>query len=120
MAFWVVESRVRDPLVDPAVLRQPHMTAANAVGFCMQFVSTGVTVLVAIWLQEGLGARRCCRCGATPMTLPITVASLLAGRLVQRFGARTLVIAGTVAVAVGTAGIGAGALSGAYPPSCPD
>ena len=120
VAFWFVESRVPEPLVDPAVLRQPQMAAANAVGFCMQFVSTGVTVLVAIWLQEGLEASALLAGVALlPMTLPITVASLLAGRLVQRFGARTLVIAGAATVAVGTAGIGLGALSGAYPPVVP-
>ena len=97
VAFWFVESRVPEPLVDPAVLRQPQMAAANAVGFCMQFVSTGVTVLVAIWLQEGLRASALLAGVALlPMTLPITVASLLAGRLVQRFGARRLVITGAV------------------------
>jgi MFS family permease len=120
VAFWFVESRVPDPLVDPAVLRQPQMAAANAVGFCMQFVSTGVTVLVAIWLQEGLRASALLAGVALlPMTLPITVASLLAGRLVQRFGARRLVIVGAVTVAVGTAAIGLGALSGSYPPVVP-
>ncbi len=119
-AFWAVESRVRDPLVDPVVVRQPNLTAANVVGFCMQFVSTAVTVLVAIWLQEGLGASALLAgLALLPMTLPLTVASPLAGRFVPRLGARRLVIAGTVTVAVGTAGIGAGALSGTYPAVVP-
>ncbi len=88
------------------------MAAANAVGFCMQFVSTAVTVLVAIWLQEGLRVSALSAgLALLPMTLPVTVAAPLAGRWVPRFGARRLVITGTVAVAVGTAAIGAGALS---------
>jgi DHA2 family methylenomycin A resistance protein-like MFS transporter len=111
---------VPEPLVDPAVLRRPEMAAANAVGFCMQFVSTAVTVLVAIWLQEGLRVSALTAgLALLPMTLPVTVAAPLAGRLVPRFGARRLVIAGTVAVAVGTAAIGAGALSGRYGPVIP-
>ena len=120
LAFWAVESQVPDPLVDPAVLRRPEMAAANAVGFCMQFVSTAVTVLVAIWLQEGLRVSALSAgLALLPMTLPVTVAAPLAGRWVPRFGARRLVITGTVAVAVGTAAIGAGALTGRYGPVIP-
>ena len=85
LAFWAVESQVPDPFVDPAVLRRPEMAAANAVGFCMQFVSTAVTVLVAIWLQEGLRVSALSAgLALLPMTLPVTVAAPLAGRWVPR------------------------------------
>lgn len=120
VAFWRVESRARSPLVDPAVLRRPEMAAANAVGFCMQFVSTAVTVLVAIWLQEGLRVGPLSAgLALLPMTVPVMIAAPLAGRLVPRFGARRLVIAGTAAVAVGTAVVGAGANTGSYGPVAP-
>lgn len=118
--FWRIEARAREPLVDPQVLRRPEMAAANVVGFCMQFVSTAVTVLLAIWLQEGLRVSPLqAGLALLPMTLPVMVASPLAGRLVPRFGARRLVIVGTAAVAVGTALIGFGALTGRYGPVAP-
>ncbi len=120
LAFWRIEARARDPLVDPAVLRRPAMAAANAVGFCLQFVSTAVTVLVAIWLQEGLLVSPLqAGLALLPLTVPVMIASPLAGRFVPRWGARRLVIGGTATAAVGTALIGAGALTGHYPPVVP-
>ncbi len=120
VAFWLVESRVHDPLVDPLVLRRRELAAANGVGFSMQFVSTAVTVLFAIWLQEGLGVSALqTGLALLPMTIPVTVAAPLAGRFVPRFGARRLVVAGTATVAVGTVVVGAAALSGSYWPAIP-
>ena len=95
LCAWLrIEAREPDPLVDPAVLRGP-MLGANFVAFCVPFVLTGLSVLLAIYLQNVLGYSALAT-GALllPMTIPLFVGSLLAGWLLSRIGARTLVTTG--------------------------
>ena len=114
-ALPAVEARVAQPLVDLRVLRVPATAAANGVGFCAQFVSTGFTVLVAIYLQDSLGYSPL-QTGALllPMTVPLLVGSPAAGRLVGRLGARRLTTIGMGLVSAGVLGVGLGAGSGGY------
>ena len=88
-AWMRIEAREPDPLVDPAVLRGP-MLGANFVAFCVPFVLTGLSVLLAIYLQNVLGYSAL-ETGALllPMTIPMFAGSLLAGWLLSRIGART-------------------------------
>jgi EmrB/QacA subfamily drug resistance transporter len=118
--FWAIERRVDAPLVDPRMLRRRELAAANGVGFCAQFVSTGFTVLVAIYLQSELGYSPLAT-GALllPMTVPLLIASPLSGRLVERFGSRRLSAAGMGLVAVGVAAVAGGATTGRLGPLLP-
>ncbi len=118
--FAAVERRTSAPLVDLAVLRGRASATANGVGFAAQFVSTALTVLVAIYLQDGLGESPLAT-GALllPMTLPLLIGAPLAGRLVPRFGTRALVAVGMGLVAVGTIAVGLAALGSGYPPLIP-
>ena len=112
-AFWALEHRVDAPLVDPQTLRRRELASANGVGFCAQFVSTGFTVLVAIYLQRELHYSPLAT-GALllPITIPLLISSPLSGRLVERFGARRLVAAGMGLVAAGVAEVAVGATAG--------
>ena len=113
VGFWALEQRVDAPLVDPRMLRRRELAAANAVGFCAQFVSTGFTVLVAIYLQSELHYSPLAT-GALllPMTIPLLIASPLSGRLLERAGARLLTTAGMALVAAGVAWVAIGATGG--------
>ncbi len=113
IGFWRLERRVDAPLVDPRVLRRRELAAANGVGFCAQFVSTGFTVLVAIYLQDELHYSPLAT-GALllPMTIPLLIASPLSGRLLERAGARLLTTAGMALVAAGVAWVAIGATGG--------
>lgn len=109
-AFLRIERRRTDPLVDPAVLRGP-MLGANFVAFCVPFALSGLSVLLAIYLQNVLDYSPL-ETGVLmlPVTIPGLVGSLMAGSLMARLGARTVVPGGMLLAALGIflAGLGAG------------
>ncbi|MDX6582624.1 MAG: hypothetical protein QOI10_1808 [Solirubrobacterales bacterium] len=118
---WVrIEARQEHPLVDPAVLHGP-MLGANFVAFCVPFVLTGLSVLLAIYLQLVLGFSAL-ETGALllPMSIPMFAGSLLAGWLLSWIGARTLVTTGMLGAAAGVFLVGVGADAGSeYLPLLP-
>ena len=114
-AFVAIELRVDSPLVDLSIFRHRGPAAANAVGACAQFVSTSLTVLVAIYLQDDLGhSALVTGLMLLPMTLPLAVAAPMGGRLTGRFGAGPVVLVGMTGVTLGTAGVALGGLGGRY------
>jgi EmrB/QacA subfamily drug resistance transporter len=118
--FVSLERRVAAPLIDPAMLRRRTTAAANGVGFCAQFASTALTVLVAIHLQDALDASALAAgLLLLPLTVPVIAGAALGGRLVAIVGVRRLVGCGMLAMGAGTAIIGAGALSARYLPMAP-
>jgi MFS family permease len=96
------------------------MLGANFVAFCVPFVLTGLSVLLAIYLQNVLGFSALAT-GALllPMTIPLFVGSLLAGWLLSWIGARTLVTAGMLGAAAGVFLVGIGAGDDDYLPLLP-
>jgi EmrB/QacA subfamily drug resistance transporter len=120
VAFMRLERQAAAPLIDPVLLRRRASAAADGVGFCAQFASTALTVLVAIHLQEALGASAL-TAGLLllPLTVPVALSAPLGGRLLGTVGARRVVGAGMLAMGVGTAAVGLGALGGHYLPMAP-
>ena len=119
-AWLRIEAREPDPLVDPAILRGP-MLGANFVAFCVPFVLTGLSVLLAIYLQTVLGYSALAT-GALllPMTIPMFAGSLLAGWMLGWIAARSLVTAGMFAAGIGVFLVGVGATTGSqYLPLLP-
>ncbi len=108
-AWHRIESRAREPLVDPAVLRG-GMLGANFVAFCVPFVLTGLAVLISIYLQNVL-SYSALETGVLmlPMTIPLLIGSVLAGSMIARIGARALVTGGMLAAGAGVFAVGAGA-----------
>ncbi|GAB3944858.1 MFS transporter [Micromonospora vulcania] len=102
-AFAVRQRLVANPLLPPRVLRVPGLVAANAVQLLMVAAFFGFQFLLAVELQLVLGLDPAETGWAfLPTPVVIAVVSLgLAGRLIARWGARTVLLAGLGLAAVG-------------------
>ncbi|MEU4529509.1 MFS transporter [Micromonospora ureilytica] len=91
------------PLVPSRVLRVPGLVAANAVQFLMVCAYFGFQFLLAVELQLVLGLDAAATGWAfLPTPVVIAVVSLgLAGRLIARWGARSVLLVGLVLATVG-------------------
>jgi EmrB/QacA subfamily drug resistance transporter len=109
VAWLVVESRAREPLVDPRVLRGA-MLGGYCVAGCVPFVLSGMAVFMAIYLQVVLDYSAL-ETGVLilPLTIPTLAGSLLSGRLANRIGPRAVVSGGMLIAAIGTYATGLGA-----------
>jgi EmrB/QacA subfamily drug resistance transporter len=114
-ALVAIESRSPDPLLDLGLLRRPVLAAANALGACAQFVVTGLTVLLAIFLQTGLGYGPLdAGLLLLPLTIPLAFVSPLGGRLTDRLGPRWPTTAGMALITAALVEIGLLAAGGSY------
>jgi EmrB/QacA subfamily drug resistance transporter len=103
LAFVVVESRRRAPLLEPALFRVPSFTAA-IVGAVAVFVAFSMTLLLTTsLLQHGEGWTPLAAGAATlPMAIAATACAPVSGILVGRVGARLpLLVAGACILAGG-------------------
>ncbi|MFG2048109.1 MFS transporter [Micromonospora sp. NPDC048935] len=101
---FVLRQRVAaTPLLPGRVLRVPGLVAANAVQFLMVSAYFGFQFLLAVELQLVLGLDAATTGWAfLPTPVVIAVVSLgLAGRLIARWGARTVLLVGLGLAAVG-------------------
>ncbi|MFG1870625.1 MFS transporter [Micromonospora arborensis] len=91
------------PLLPARLLRVPGLVAANAVQFLMVSAYFGFQFLLAVELQLVLGLDASATGWAfLPTPVVIAVVSLgLAGRLIARWGARTVLLAGLGLAAIG-------------------
>jgi EmrB/QacA subfamily drug resistance transporter len=97
---WTVR-RGRQPLLNPALLRISGYAAGSGIGL-MYFVGfTGVWLVMALFLQDGLGYSPL-RSGLTitPFALGVALSAVIAGRLVGRLG-RWLTVAGLTVTILG-------------------
>ncbi|KAB1930733.1 MFS transporter [Micromonospora sp. ALFpr18c] len=104
LAGFAVRQRVAaTPLLPGRVLRVPGLVAANAVQFLMVAAYFGFQFLLAVELQLVLGLDAAATGWAfLPTPVVIAVVSLgLAGRLIARWGARTVLLAGLALAIVG-------------------
>jgi EmrB/QacA subfamily drug resistance transporter len=102
-AFWLVEHRVRSPIVEFDLFRNGPYFGASAAGFCLVGCYWALMFLQPQYLQTDLG-HSALEAGALilPVTAPMIVISPLGGRLIARFGVRPLM---TTGMALGTAGL---------------
>ena len=103
-AFWVVEHRVRFPLVPPDVLHNARLAGVDTLASLVQFGQIGFFFFLPLYLQnvEGYSPTKY-GLAVLPLTIAAAVVSVVAGRLVDRVGSRLLVFGGLVATAVGFA-----------------
>ncbi len=101
VGFFVIERRVRAPMIDLDQLRSATFLGANLVGFVISFAMLAVFFFVALYMQNLLhyspleaGVR------FLPATLIIIVTAPISGRLADRFGPRPLIVAGMVLLSV--------------------
>jgi MFS family permease len=104
-AFTVLETRVRDPLLDMDLVRKNHAFAAGAFAALLNYAAVfGITILTAVYLEviEGYSAQQA---GLLLLVQPVFMAGLspLFGRLSDRIGSRTLATGGMLLGALGIA-----------------
>jgi EmrB/QacA subfamily drug resistance transporter len=101
--WWEVRTvaRGRQPLLNPRLARTPGYVAGVGVGLVYFIGFTGIWLVLALFLQDGLGYTPL-RSGltVTPFALGVAVSAVIAGLLVSRFG-RRLTVWGLIAVVVG-------------------
>lgn len=102
-AFWAIEHRVREPIVEFALFRNGPYFGASAAAFALVGAYWAVMFFQPQYLQDvrdhspvlsGLMI--------LPVTAPMVFISPFSGRLIARFGARRLMTAGMLC---GTAGL---------------
>ena len=100
--FWVVEHRVESPIVDFSLFRNGPYFGASAAAFTLVGCYWAVMFFVPQYLQLVLGYSTF-ESGVLvlPVTAPMLVFSALAGRLIDRFGARALMTTGMACAAAG-------------------
>jgi EmrB/QacA subfamily drug resistance transporter len=101
--FTLVEKRAAVPLIQLALFRHPLLNA----GFAMSALVTTVvmtTLVVGPFYLSGALALDAARVGLVMSTGPIVaaLAGVVAGRMVDRFGAPRMTIAGLIGMAAGT------------------
>ncbi|MCM0675790.1 MFS transporter, partial [Micromonospora phytophila] len=102
-AFALRQRTTATPLLPPRVLRTPDLVAANVVQFLMIAAFFGFQFLLALELQLVL-ALDAAATGLAFLPTPVVIAVVslgLAGRLVARFGARAVLLAGLTLAVVG-------------------
>ena len=102
VAFVVVESRRRNPMLPLAVFRSRQFSAANLVTLFVYAGLAAVLFMIGLVLQQSLGYSPI---EAGTATLPITVIMLAfsarAGSLAQRIGPRWPMTCGPLVIAIG-------------------
>jgi EmrB/QacA subfamily drug resistance transporter len=95
VAFWVVEHRVRQPIVDFELFRNGPYFGATAAAFGLVGAYWSLMFLEPQYLETTLGYSAT-KAGILilPVTVPMILISPLAGRLIARFGARGLMTVG--------------------------
>ncbi len=116
IVFLRLESRVKSPLLDVTLLTKNRFFALSCLAALGNYAATfGVTFLMSLYLQyaRGLPPRQA---GLILLTQPVCQvgASLLSGRLAERFEASRLATAGILASAAGLA-LGAATIGMAPP-----
>lgn len=103
VAFWRVEHRVRQPIVEFALFRNGPYFGASAAAFCLVGSYWAVMFFQPQYLQDVRGHSPIVSgLMILPVTVPMVFVSPFSGRLIARFGVRRLMTAG---MAMGTAGL---------------
>jgi EmrB/QacA subfamily drug resistance transporter len=100
IAFLFIELRAAEPMLPPRLFMRREIATANALSGLCGCLVFGTTTFLPLYAQGVLSASPTAA-GATiaPMAIGWPVASALSGRLIPRFGFRSLVRAGLVLVA---------------------
>jgi EmrB/QacA subfamily drug resistance transporter len=103
LAFWRVERRVRNPIVDFTLFRNGPFFGASAAAFALVGAYWAVMFFQPQYLQDVRGhSPIAAGLLILPITVPMIFVSPFSGRLIGRFGARRLM---TVGMVFGVAGL---------------
>jgi EmrB/QacA subfamily drug resistance transporter len=121
-AFWLIEHRVSQPIVEFALFRNGPYFGATAAAFAMLFAYWTVMFFMPQYLQNELDhSATAAGLLILPITAPMIFVSPFAGALIARFGSRALMTLGMLFALAGLilmtrleAGSGYGALLPGY------
>ncbi|MGF7238542.1 MAG: MFS transporter, partial [Frankia sp.] len=100
--FVLIESKVRQPLLPLGILRNRHLATANLVGLSFFGAYTGFQFIATLYLQDLLQWSALKMAFAfLPAGLLVAVLSPRVAAVLERLGARTVVVAGMVAFLAG-------------------
>jgi EmrB/QacA subfamily drug resistance transporter len=103
LAFWQIEHRSREPIVEFSLFRNGPYFGASAAAFALVGAYWAVMFFQPQYLQDVRGHSAVLSgLMILPVTAPMVVISPLSGHLIARFGARRLMTAG---MAFGVAGL---------------
>ena len=102
VAFFAVDSRGAEPLVPISLLRDRMFASATIVGALLAFAFYGLIFVFSIFFQSAQHLSPLATGVAfLPMTALIGVANIASGRMIARFGARTIMLSGLAMAVVG-------------------
>lgn len=105
-AFLRVERRVPDPIVPLSLLSDRLVAAVTVSGFLMGVAMFGALSFVPLFVQSAMGGTATQAGSAmTPLLLGWVATSMIAGRLLPRFGYRPLILTGLSVVSCGFVGL---------------
>lgn len=102
--FFLIESRVREPLVAPWLLKRSNIGWGNAAGLLAFGTFTSLVFLLTLYLQDILGFTAI-TAGLILGVLGIgtVIGGLIAPKIISKTGAKTAIVAGLVVQAAATA-----------------
>lgn len=101
-AFWRIEHRVREPIVDFELFRNRPYFGASAAAFCLVGGYWALMFFQPQYLQDVRGHSPIVSgLMILPITVPMIFVSPFSGRLIARFGARRLMTTGMVSGVAG-------------------
>jgi EmrB/QacA subfamily drug resistance transporter len=103
VAFFIIQARSRQPLLRLGIFRAPQLGAANLAQLLLGAAWVPMWFFLNLYLQQVLGAGAFAAGAALlPMTVLIVLGmTLVAPRMLARFGARALIVAGFGFLAAG-------------------
>jgi EmrB/QacA subfamily drug resistance transporter len=107
IAFVVIERRSKAPMIPPRIFKSRQFTGANMTTALVYASLYGVSFLVTLQLQGGLGySPLLSGFATTPLTIMLLVLSPYAGRISMRFGPRLPMTVGPIVIGIGLAWLG--------------
>ncbi|MFC7485972.1 MFS transporter [Knoellia sp. CPCC 206453] len=102
--FWRIESRVAEPLIQPALLTRRNVAWGNVAGLLAFATETSLVFLLTLYLQDVLGYSAV-SAGLILAVLGMgtVLGGLAAPRVIGRIGSRNAIVAGFVLQAAATA-----------------
>ncbi|WP_327418318.1 MFS transporter [Streptomyces sp. NBC_01233] len=115
VAFALIESRSKQPIVPLGIFRSRSVSMANLVSLVATISMSAQVILVLLYIQKVLGYNpQDAGLAELPGGLTTFVVAFLTARLVKRIGARTLLIVGLLVYAAGVVWIARVPVHGDY------
>lgn len=99
--FIVVERRTSEPLIDFGLFRDHTYRVSCGVGLVSQLSQGAILFFVPLFLESALSlSALTAGISLVALTVPMFLLSLVAGRMLARYGGRSLMVAGTALLAL--------------------